>query len=184
MISTIECIILYNFSWEALYAAPLVHTRYSWHSSSGLMSHPFPQQQPHVPWHPRVPPDHSDFTPELGPREKTAGAFTHYTLWGGWGKGGGFAKESMPRATRESSRRLESTYLQKARMKDNILSSRVLQRLWREEARNLEVQGLFWENQQIIISGKSLKDLSRVLGLPKCQGGKETHPGDLKSLHI
>ena len=64
-----------------------------------------------------LPLNHSDFTPECRPMQVTLGASAQDTLFDGCGQGWGGAEGlqgRMSRTPRESSRRLDSTYPQKA----------------------------------------------------------------------
>ena len=91
---------------------------------------------------------------------------------------------AMPGAARESSRRSESTYLQRAHNEGPRIKQQALIRAL--EGRRKELGGSRPLLRKPIDChwGKSFKDLSRELGLPKCQGGGEIHYRDLNSLHI
>lgn len=121
---------------------------------------------------------------------------THVSLRPLWLHTGAFAHDlrwlreeedfqgQMPRAARQSSWRSDSTYPQKAHNEGQCIKQQDLTRAL--EGRSQELGGsrpllrkpidCHWE--------KRFKDLSRVLGLPKCQGAREINYGDLKSLHV
>ena len=70
--------------------------------------------------------------------EVTAGTSTPYVFLDGHGEEGGCAGRNDKDCKR---------LLRKTIMKDNQFSSRILQGICRGDARNLEVQGLFWERE-------------------------------------
>lgn len=90
----------------------------------------------------------------------------------------------MPGAARESSRRSESTYLQRAHNEGQRIKQKALIRALEGRRKALGGSRPLLRKSTDCHWGKSFKHLSRVLGLPRCQGGEEIHYRDLNSLHI